>query len=151
MVKIAVDILTQNPNRSVYLDVPMWDATPNSMEATIDFMIQQDKLKNIRGYSLNTSGYNSDDKCHAFGNALVSAVGGYYIVDTSRNANGGVAGQWENVANQGLGANPLSQMANPLFDGNLWIKPPAESDGGTVPAGQLNIPYAVELAKNSKL
>jgi len=151
-IQIATDILTQHPNRSVYLDIAMWDSKPDNMITAINFLKTADHLKNVRGWALNTSGYNLDSVCKTFGEALVKAVGGHYIVDTSRNAKGGVAGQWENVPGQGLGAVPLSQPATATFDGNLWIKPPSESDGpnnGNPSAGQFNYNYSVELAKNS--
>lgn len=152
-IKIAIDILTQNPNRSVYLDIPMWNPTPDSMASAITFLKTQDGMKNVRGWALNTSGYNNDEACQRFGESLVGIVGCHYIVDTSRNANGGVPGQWENVPGQELGAKPLSQPATATFDGNIWAKPPGESDGnnsGHPNAGEFDYAYAVELAKNSK-
>ncbi len=149
MLKIANDILTQNPNRFVYLDIAMWNPDTQPMADAI----KASMIKNLRGFALNVSGYNALGACTQFGDSLTAQTGLPYIVDTGRNGNGGILGQWENLTGQALGLKPLSLINVAHTDANLWIKPSGESDGadnGAPPAGELFYDRAVELAKNSK-
>ncbi|MDQ3820712.1 MAG: glycoside hydrolase family 6 protein [Acidobacteriota bacterium] len=153
-IKVAIDILTQNPNRSLYLDVSMWNyPSTDAMVGAIKFLKEQDQMKNVRGWALNTSGYNSDAMCQQFGKDLVAKVGGTFIVDTGRNGRGPApVGQWENVPGMALGAKPLIQFVVGM-DANIWAKPPGESDGadnGAPAAGQFFYDRAVEMARNAK-
>lgn len=152
-IKVAIDILTQNPNRSLYLDVSMWNyPSTDAMAGAITFLKQQDQMKNVRGWALNTSGYNSDVMCQQFGKDLIAKVGGTFIVDTGRNGRGPApAGQWENVPGMALGAKPLTQTVSGM-DANIWAKPPGESDGadnGAPGPGQFFYDRAVEMARNA--
>jgi endoglucanase len=81
---------------------------------------------------LNTSGEN----------VRYSSTDGatHFVIDTSRNGSGpwqypaaypsdGVAQDWCNPPNRGLGLRPTARTNVPLLDAYLWIKVPGESDG----------------------
>jgi endoglucanase len=64
----------------------------------------------------------------------------HFVIDTSRNGvgpwnygssypNDGVAQDWCNPPDRGLGPRPTANTGNPLVDAYLWIKIPGESDG----------------------
>jgi endoglucanase len=64
----------------------------------------------------------------------------HFVIDTSRNGvgpwnygssypNDGVAQDWCNPPDRGLGLRPTANTGNPLVDAYLWIKIPGESDG----------------------
>jgi endoglucanase len=151
VLQIGISILAQNPNRTIYLDVAMWVSDPSNMATAIKFMQTQDGLKGIRGFALNVSGYTSTDICKTYGEKLAADTGLRYIIDTSRNAKGGIPGQWENVPHQGLGEKPLTEVNVGSMDYNLYVKCPGESDGadgGSPAAGQFFYSEAVDLVTN---
>lgn len=110
------------------------------------------------GFSLNVSNYNSTAAETAYGNAVIDALGEHvhFVIDTARNGNGGVSGQWCNVAGQALGA-PTQTVApdgdNDSLQAYLWIKRPGESDGecnGGPAAGAWWQEGALALVRNGK-
>ena len=84
--------------------------------------------------ALNTSGLN-------LLYAGMPAGTTHFVIDTSRNGQGpwdwagagytsaGVAQDWCNPPDRGLGIPPTTDTGNPLVDAYLWIKVPGESDG----------------------
>ena len=154
IIQEGISILTKNPNSFIYIDVSMWnypDAT--AMIAAMQFMINSDKLSGIRGVCFGTSSYNTDQMDAEFANAFLAAFPGLrYITDTGRNGKGPApAGQYANIPGMALGAIPNSQTPTDIFDGNVWVKPPGESDaavnGGPNP-GVFFPSYAVSLVQN---
>ncbi len=148
--KIANDILTQSPNRSVYLDIAMWNKDTQPMADAIKASL----IKNIRGFALNTSGYDALSDATTFGQSLGSKTGLHYIIDTGRNGNGS-NGQWENPTGRALGLKPgtVVSVVGSFLDAYVWAKPVGESDGadnGAPGAGQFFYDRAVEMAKNAK-
>jgi endoglucanase len=103
------------------------------------------------GFSLNVSNYASTAANVAYGNAISGRIGGKrYVIDTSRNGLGGVAGQWCNVPDQALGEWPTTSTGRDLVDAFLWVKYPGESDGtcnGGPASGQWWADYALGLAQ----
>ena len=83
--------------------------------------------------ALNTSGINL-----RYG---ATPANTHFVIDTSRNGQGpwdwaaagyadaGVAQDWCNPPDRGLGVVPTTQTGNDLVDAYLWIKVPGESDG----------------------
>ena len=73
--------------------------------------------------------------------ATMAAGTTHFVIDTSRNGQGpwdwagagyasaGVAQDWCNPPDRGLGIPPTTDTGNDLVDAYLWIKVPAESDG----------------------
>lgn len=105
----------------------------------------------IRGFATNISNYNvttgSDGKrmdatnpCpneQAFVRRLdeslreAGIVDKGYIIDTSRNGQGGIRtvwGHWCNIRGAGLGERPRAAPTG-LIDAYYWVKPPGDSDG----------------------
>jgi endoglucanase len=103
------------------------------------------------GFSLNVSNYLSTSVNVSYGDQVSRRVGGkHYIVDTSRNGQGGKGGEWCNVSGQSLGSAPTTNTGHPLADAFLWVKQPGESDGtcgGGPRAGQWWAQYALGLAE----
>jgi cellulose 1,4-beta-cellobiosidase len=107
----------------------------------------------VRGFATNVGNYNlfdgdSDGKV-ANGNpcaneldyiekltkdlAKAGIVDKAFLVDTSRNGQGGIRtelGNWCNIKGAGLGARPRAAPA-PHVDAFVWAKPPGESDGSS--------------------
>ncbi|HEX4104015.1 MAG TPA: glycoside hydrolase family 6 protein [Candidatus Paceibacterota bacterium] len=148
LLNYAVGILKSLGNTKVYLDAgnPNWisagDMAPRLEAAGI---AQAD------GFSLNVSNFYTTSANVAFGESLSALVGGkHFVVDTSRNGNGSLNGEWCNPAGMALGNTPTFKTGNPLVDAYLWIKPPGESDGtcnGGPSAGTWWSQYAVGLAQ----
>ena len=108
-------------------------------------------VEHLEGFSLNVSNYNSTPAESAYGDVIAAATGLDYVIDTSRNGNGG-NGEWCNVRGQALGEPPRVVETGNL-DAVLWIKRPGESDGtcgGAPPAGNWWLEVALELAANAE-
>ncbi|HEX2658915.1 MAG TPA: glycoside hydrolase family 6 protein, partial [Polyangia bacterium] len=94
-----------------------------------------------------------------------------FVIDTGRNGKLGIranGANWCNIAHAGLGERPRVAPVDGV-DAYLWIKPPGESDGvadpraprfdsncastealpGAPQAGELFVPYLLELVKNA--
>jgi endoglucanase len=107
--------------------------------------------EHLAGFSLNVSNYNSTEATRAYGDQVAAAAGLPFVIDTSRNGNGGT-GEWCNVRGQALGE-PSRLVREGKLDAVLWIKAPGESDGtcnGGPPAGAWWLEVALELAANSE-
>jgi endoglucanase len=106
-------------------------------------------VANVRGIAVNVSNYYTTVESVTYAQAIRTALGGGigYVVDTSRNGNGGT-GEWCNPPGRKLGAAP--KVAVDGADALLWIKVPGDSDGpcgigGGVPAGQFSPDLAMAL------
>ena len=152
----AVEILTSNPNRYVYIDVGHW------VEAKFaaDTIVSIDPNQKLRGYSTNVSNYKltsrMETRCQEVYNQLPNTHKLPCVIDTSRNKNGGfdVPGDdsWCNPPEQGLGETP-QWINSPQVDGYLWLKVPGESDGecerNEPPAGMFWLERAIDLYQRS--
>jgi endoglucanase len=105
------------------------------------------------GFALNVSNYVSTAANVAYGDAISARLGGkHYVIDTSRNGLGGIAGEWCNVPGQALGESPTTSTGRELVDAFLWVKYPGESDGtcnGGPASGRWWADYALGLAQRS--
>lgn len=112
--------------QSVYLD--------GGHSAWLDPKIMADWLTRagvglVRGFATNVANYQSTESELAYAQELRALLDGKnFVIDTGRNGSGGDLGEWCNPEGQSIGAPPMSLVADGL-DGNLWIKPPGESDG----------------------
>jgi len=89
---------------------------------------------NLANVNLNTSGLNLRYAAYPAGTT-------HFVIDTSRNGQGpwdwaaagyasaGVAQDWCNPPDRGLGIPPTTNTGNALVDAYLWVKVPGESDG----------------------
>ncbi|OWZ16837.1 Glycosyl hydrolase [Phytophthora megakarya] len=131
--KVAVDALSVNPNAQLYVDVGYWMLDSASNAAKIATVMKQ--LQNsgrVKGVTINTSNYRSNQECARYCTNLQTAMGDTSvncIVDTARNYNGSPTTDWCNVPTAGIGRPPSSNTGYSNLDYFMWIKPPGESDG----------------------
>ena len=105
------------------------------------------------GFAVNTSNFQRTQHEVAYGNYLSALLGGpAFVIDTSRNGNGPLAGAdgtvWCNPPGRALGSRPAVVLDGPHV-ANLWIKTVGLSDGscnGGPPAGQFWEAYLLEQA-----
>lgn len=147
LINFAVDKLQANGNTTVYLDAGnyTWQNTTTMTER-----LNKAGVAKARGFSLNVSGYNPTAETVNYGNDLANKLGGkHYVVDTSRNGNGG-NGEWCNPSGRKLGIYPTALTGHSAADAFLWLKAPGESDGtcnGGPSAGTFWTEYALGLAR----
>jgi endoglucanase len=145
MLSRAVSTL-QSRNVWVYLDAGHSNWVPADEMAK---RLSEAGVAKAHGFSLNVSNYNPTEAETAYGSEIDDALGTPkpFIVDTSRNGNGGADGQWCNPPGRKLGPAPQAGGAAEML---LWLKAPGESDGdcgagtGTA-AGEFSPKLATEL------
>ncbi|MEU7044862.1 glycoside hydrolase family 6 protein [Streptomyces varsoviensis] len=157
LLKEAVDKLKALPATKVYLDAgnPNWVTPPDRM---VD-PLRRAGMDAADGFALNISNFQTTEANKEYGDQLSGLLGGkHYVIDTSRNGNGPLAGAdhektWCNPAGRALGEPPTVKTGDPRVDAYLWIKRPGESDGtckGGPGAGTWWEKYALELARNAR-
>ncbi|WP_136519807.1 glycoside hydrolase family 6 protein [Cellulomonas telluris] len=105
------------------------------------------------GFAVNTSNFQRTEHEVAYGTYLSALLGGAaFVVDTSRNGNGPLAGPegtvWCNPPGRALGTPPGATRTGPHV-ANLWVKTVGLSDGtcnGGPAAGQVWEEYLIGLA-----
>lgn len=127
------------PKAKVYLDGgnSHWVAP-----ATMAGRLNAAGVKNVRGFSVNVSNFFKTAESSTYAKNVNAALSSKYhytrgfVIDTSRNGNGGKPGVWCNPAGAKLGTAP--QAGGSGADYLLWVKIPGESDGpcGTGPKVQ---------------
>jgi endoglucanase len=155
----AIDRLKRQPHTRVYLDAgnPAWITDP----ARLTGPLARAGIARADGFALNVSNFQTTAATRAYGHRLVAALRGlgaaHFVIDTSRNGNGPLAGghttAWCNPPGRALGTPPTVHTGDPLVDAYLWIKRPGESDGtcrGGPAAGRWWPQYALGLARGAK-
>lgn len=152
----AIQRLKRQPQVKVYLDAgnPGWISEADKLADPL----QRAGIAQADGFSLNVSNFQDDETIKAYGRSLSGIVGGkHFVMDTSRNGKGPLAGEredaWCNPPGRGLGTPPTDKTGDALLDAVLWIKRPGDSDGpcrGGPAAGQWWPDYALGLARNAK-
>ncbi|MEV2250180.1 glycoside hydrolase family 6 protein [Streptomyces sp. NPDC050147] len=152
----AIQRLKRQPRVKVYLDAgnPGWISEADKLAEPL----RQAGIAQADGFSLNVSNFQDDETIKAYGRSLSGTVGGkHFVMDTSRNGKGPLAGDredaWCNPPGRGLGTPPTDKTGDALLDAVLWIKRPGDSDGpcrGGPAAGQWWPDYALGLARNAK-
>ncbi|OWZ20516.1 Glycoside hydrolase [Phytophthora megakarya] len=131
--KVAVEALSANTNAELYVDVGYWmlaDSTNAALIAPI--MKELGACGKLKGVTINTSNYRSNDECTTYCTNFQTAMGSTSMtcaVDTSRNYNGNPTSDWCNVVTAGIGKPPSSSTGISNIDYFMWVKPPGESDG----------------------
>ncbi|QJI37109.1 glycoside hydrolase family 6 protein [Pseudomonas sp. ADAK13] len=121
------------PHADVYLDAGNAGWKPAGLMAD---ELNAAGVKNARGFALNISSFYTLAQSRDYGaaiNAKLSADHDYtksIVVDTSRNGNGAVPGDWCNPPGRRVGIQTQSLSPNLLA---LWIKLPGNSDGESSP------------------
>ncbi|NHI17596.1 glycoside hydrolase family 6 protein [Microbacterium excoecariae] len=83
----------------------------------------------IRGFATNVANHRATADEVAYAHAVSALAGGLHaVIDTSRNGGETSAAAWCNTPGRLVGEDPAT-LADDVVDGNLWIKPPGESDG----------------------
>ncbi|WP_255952016.1 glycoside hydrolase family 6 protein [Streptomyces odontomachi] len=154
----AVVRLKQQPYTKVYLDAgnPAWITDA----ARLAQPLAQAGIARADGFALNVSNFQTTADTVAYGHRLVKQLQGlgtkHFVIDTSRNGNGPLAGDrgtaWCNPPGRALGTPPTLHTGDPLVDAYLWIKRPGESDGtcrGGPAAGKWWPEYALDLARGA--
>jgi cellulase/cellobiase CelA1 len=128
-----VAALSANANAELYLDIGYWMlAYGDSASKVATAMTEIGGSGRVKGVTINTSNYRSNDECATYCTNFQTAMGSSdmtCIVDTSRNYNGSPTSDWCNVASAGIGKPPSSETGVSNLDYFMWIKPPGESDG----------------------
>lgn len=131
--RIAVDLLSANPNAEIYVDVGYWTLQhPESTARAAQVVRDLAAVGRVKGITLNASNYRSNAEisglCSDFQQAIRSSDF-RCIVDTSRNYNTPSTTEWCNAQSAGIGHPPTSETGFSNLDYFMWIKPPGESDG----------------------
>ncbi|WP_320784244.1 glycoside hydrolase family 6 protein [Streptomyces sp. CRN 30] len=152
----AIARLKQQPRTRVYLDAgnPDWIEEPWKLVEPL----RRAGVAAADGFSLNVANFQTDATAKEYGLGLSAQLDGkHFVVDSSRNGNGPLAGErgetWCNPPGRALGTRPTADTGEPVLDAYLWIKRPGESDGecrGGPPAGQWWPEYALGLARGSR-
>ena len=147
LLKLAVDDL-EAVGQSVYIDAghPNWISVSDMASR-----LEQAGVDQADGFALNVSNFTSTSDNLNYGDQLSKALGGkHFIVDTSRNGNGGSSdSQWCNPSGRALGQKPTADTGDSLADAFVWAKLPGGSDGqcnGGPAAGVFWRNYAEDLA-----
>ncbi|KAK1931375.1 Endoglucanase A [Phytophthora citrophthora] len=131
--KIAVAALSANSNAELYVDVGYWLLADSTNAAAVATIINELSASGtLKGVTINTSNYRSNDECSTYCNNFQTAMGSTSmtcIIDTSRNYNGSPSSDWCNVKTAGIGKPPTSETGISNIDYFMWVKPPGESDG----------------------
>ncbi|ETO86297.1 hypothetical protein F444_00158 [Phytophthora nicotianae P1976] len=131
--KIAVAALSANVNAELYVDVGYWLLADSTNAAAVATIVNELSASGtLKGITINTSNYRSNDECTTYCNNFQTAMGSSTmtcIIDTSRNYNGSPTSDWCNVKTAGIGKPPTSETGISNIDYFMWIKPPGESDG----------------------
>lgn len=134
LLNYAVSGLKQRaPHTDVYLDAgnPGWKS-PGAMAEALNAA----GVKQARGFALNIANFYTLAQVRGYGDAINSRLLSEFsytkaiAVDTSRNGNGAIPGDWCNPPGRRLGIAP--QVLSPQLVA-LWIKLPGNSDGGASP------------------
>ncbi|WP_433832292.1 glycoside hydrolase family 9 protein [Actinoplanes sp. CA-015351] len=100
---------------------------------TMAARLVQAGIGSARGFAVNVSNFFTTAESSAYADAVNAGLAARgqtakpYVVDTSRNAAGGTAGDWCNPAGVKLGVTSRVSTSGPEF--LLWIKVPGDSDG----------------------
>ncbi|GMF29404.1 unnamed protein product [Phytophthora lilii] len=137
--KVAIEALSVNANAELYVDVGYWMLADSTNTAKIaPIMKQLGSCGKLKGVTINTSNYHSNDECTTYCTNFQTAMGSTdmtCVVDTSRNYNGSPTSDWCNVPTAGIGKPPTSETGISNIDYFMWIKPPGESDGECATGG----------------
>lgn len=140
----GVNILDDLTTTEVYIDASMWVGAAEQAQ-----LLRSVDIAKIAGFSLNVSGFHTQNDCYAYGNEVVAELaklgitGKKYVIDSARNGNGeltsafGAAASvwidaqrtWCNPPGRAIGLSPGLVANQSNCRATLWIKAAGESDG----------------------
>ena len=149
LLRYGVDVLSQLPNATIYLEAGAADWEPASKTAG---QLRAIGIHQVRGFMLNVTHHEWTRNNIRHGLEISRRVGGKpFIINTSYNGRGPVhykkiPGQasrrinvWCNPGFRGIGPAPTTRTAHPKVDGYLYINRPGYSagscNGGPLPVG----------------
>jgi endoglucanase len=152
LLRYGVDVLSQLPNATIYLEAGAADWEPAAKTAK---QLRRIGIHRVRGFMLNVTHHEWTRENVKHGLDLSRRVGGKpFIINTSYNGRGPLhykrwlnrsKGQWRRInvwchpGLRGLGPAPTTQTAHPKVDGYLYINRPGYSagscNGGPLPVG----------------
>jgi endoglucanase len=161
LLRYGVDVLSNLPNATIYLEAGASDWEPASRTAR---QLRYIGIARVRGFMLNVTHYDWTGANIAHGRQISRMTGGkHFIVSTAFNGRGPVhyrkviAGQrrrinvWCHPLRRGLGPPPTTDTANPKADAYMWIGRPGYSggscNGGPLPVGSWWPERALMLAR----
>ncbi len=151
----AVAVLKSAGPVAVYVDAGNPGFVPDT--SALADALKRSGVDKADGFALNVANFYRTADVVTYGRAVSAALGGkHFVVDTSRNGNGGPNGDTVNGApsfcnppGRALGAVPTTKTGETSVDAYLWIKRVGESDGACRPgepaAGQWWADYALAL------
>lgn len=157
MLRYAVTTLTR-AGAEVYLDAASSNSFGWGTVALRDMALRLRAagVDEGAGFAVNTSNFQRSEHEVAYGRYLSALLGGAsFVVDTSRNGNGALAGPdgtvWCNPDGRALGSPPRATLDGPHV-ADVWIKTVGLSDGtcaGGPAAGRLWEEYLLGLASRA--
>ncbi|MGD9988014.1 glycoside hydrolase family 6 protein [Pseudonocardia sp.] len=160
MLSDAISVLKAAGPVTVYLDAgnPGFVKDP----AAIADALAASGIAQADGFSLNVANFWTTADNLTYGRAISDRLSGkHFIIDTSRNGNGPVAGDtidggptFCNPPGRALGQEPTLSSGEDRVDAYLWVKRVGESDGacrpGELAAGTWSPTSAIELVDNGR-
>lgn len=131
--KVAIEILSSNPNAELYVDVGYWTLMYEAQRLNVaSIMKELTQAGRVKGIALNTSNYRSTKQmaelCTEF-QTVVGFTNMTCIIDTSRNYNEPLSTDWCNVMEAGIGHPTTSETNIANVDYLMYLQAPGESDG----------------------
>jgi endoglucanase len=127
----GVDVLSQLPNATIYLEAGASDWEPAKRTAA---QLRAIGIAKVRGFMLNATHYDWTSANIRHGLDISRRTGGkHFIVNTAENGRGPVhylvgngrrINVWCNPGLRGLGPAPTTETSNPKVDAYLWINRP---------------------------
>ncbi len=131
----AIQRLKQQPHMKVYLDAgnPGWIREARKLAEPL----KRAGIAQADGFALNVSNFQTDETTKAYGRRLSEDLGGkHFVMDTSRNGNGPLAGDreqaWCNPPGRALGTPPTKDNRRPAGR-RLPVDQASRRVGRTVP------------------
>jgi endoglucanase len=146
----GVDVLSKNPNATIYLEGGASDWEPARRTARLLRIIG---IRKVRGFMLNVTHYDWTANNIRYGLKVSAMTGGKpFVISTAYNGRGPVhyrrysgphrwrrINVWCNPLKRGLGPPPTTATAHRKVDAYLWIGRPGYSagscNGGPLPVG----------------
>ena len=134
--RYGVDVLSQLPNATIYLEGGASDWEPAKRTA---WQLRYIGIRKVRGFMLNATHHDWTVSNVRHGLKISRMTGGKpFVVSTATNGRGPIhvhasSGRrinvWCNPPGRGLGIRPTTNTMNPKVDGYLWIGRPGYSGG----------------------
>lgn len=131
----------------VYFDIGHSAWLPASEAASR--LVASDIANSADGISTNVSNMQTTSAEVSYAKQVIAATGIsrlQAVIDTSRNGNGPLGGDWCDPPGRAIGIPSTNATGDAKIDAFLWVKLPGEADGCIAPAGQFVPQRAYELA-----